>query len=113
MKDERKPTTKLLSAIFATIFQDEGILEEVDGQKLDKVIEEVIESLNSPRARQVIDLRFGFIDYPHTQKEVGIVLGITKARIWQIEEKLLRRMRHPTRLRKLKPFIKEELNYGS
>ncbi len=58
------------------------------------------------REQEVLKLRFGLLDgYSRTLEEVGKKFNVTRERIRQIEAKALRKMRHPTRLRKLDGFI--------
>ncbi len=58
------------------------------------------------REQKVLRMRFGLDDgYTHTLEEVGYVFKVTRERIRQIEAKALRRLRHPTRSRKLKDYI--------
>lgn len=58
------------------------------------------------REQKVIRMRFGLDDgYSHTLEEVGYVFKVTRERIRQIEAKALRRLRHPTRARKLKDYL--------
>ena len=53
-------------------------------------------------------LRFGLEDgKPHTLEEVGREFQVTRERIRQIEAKALRKLRHPTRSRKLRDFLEE------
>lgn len=60
------------------------------------------------RERQVIVLRFGLEDgHPRTLEEVGKEFNVTRERIRQIEAKALRKLRHPTRSRKLRDFLGE------
>ena len=60
----------------------------------------------TPREEQVIKLRFGLEDgRPRTLEEVGKKFEITRERIRQIEAKALRKLRHPSRSRKLKDFL--------
>ena len=59
------------------------------------------------REQKVIRMRFGLDDgYSHTLEEVGYVFKVTRERIRQIEAKALRRLRHPTRARKLKRLLR-------
>ena len=58
------------------------------------------------RERQVIILRFGLEDgHPRTLEEVGKAFNVTRERIRQIEAKALRKLRHPSRSKKLKDFL--------
>lgn len=60
------------------------------------------------REEQVLRLRFGLDDgSPKTLEEVGQMFGVTRERIRQIEAKALRKLRHPSRSRKLKNFLNE------
>ena len=69
-------------------------------------LEEVMSSL-SDRERTVLKLRFGLDDgQPRTLEEVGKVFNVTRERIRQIEAKALRKLRHPTRSKKLKEYLK-------
>ena len=58
------------------------------------------------RERKILEMRFGLIDgYPRTLEEVGKQYKVTRERIRQIEAKALRKLRHPTRRRKLEGFL--------
>ena len=64
-----------------------------------------LESLTD-RERQVIQLRFGLIDgRARTLEEVGKEFNVTRERIRQIEAKALRKLRHPSRSKKLRDFL--------
>jgi len=72
---------------------------------LKEQIEEVLTSL-SERERQVLLLRFGLHDgCPRTLEEVGQMFNVTRERVRQIEAKALRKLRHPTRSRRLRNFL--------
>ena len=58
------------------------------------------------REQEVLTLRFGLADgYSRTLEEVGRKFSVTRERIRQIEAKALRKLRHPTRIRKLEGFL--------
>ena len=60
----------------------------------------------TPREEKVLALRFGLEDgNPKTLEEVGRVFNVTRERIRQIEAKALRKLRHPSRSKKLKDFL--------
>jgi RNA polymerase primary sigma factor len=68
-------------------------------------VEDILDTL-TPRERRVLQLRFGLIDgHQRTLEEVGKRFGVTRERIRQIEAKALRKLRHPSRSRKLRDFI--------
>lgn len=70
-------------------------------------LEKVMDTL-SEREQKVLALRFGLEDgKPHTLEEVGREFQVTRERIRQIEAKALRKLRHPTRSRKLRDFLEE------
>ncbi|MBI3085791.1 MAG: RNA polymerase sigma factor RpoD [candidate division NC10 bacterium] len=80
-------------------------LEAVIGINLEGQTEEVLKSL-TPREERVLRLRFGIGDgCDHTLEEVGQQFDVTRERIRQIEAKALRKLRHPTRSKKLKSFV--------
>ncbi len=68
-------------------------------------LEEVLATL-APREKKVLELRFGIIDgRTRTLEEVGKEFNVTRERIRQIEAKALRKLRHPSRSKKLKDFL--------
>ncbi|CVK17420.1 MULTISPECIES: RNA polymerase sigma factor RpoD [Sporomusa] len=72
---------------------------------LKEQLEEVLETL-TPREEKVLRLRFGLDDgRARTLEEVGQYFGVTRERIRQIEAKALRKLRHPSRSKKLKDFL--------
>lgn len=72
---------------------------------LKEQLEEVLETL-TPREEKVLRLRFGLDDgRARTLEEVGQHFGVTRERIRQIEAKALRKLRHPSRSKKLKDFL--------
>ncbi len=72
---------------------------------LKEQMESVLETLTD-REAQVLRLRFGIGDgYPRTLEEVGAIFNVTRERVRQIEAKALRKLRHPTRSRRLRTFL--------
>ena len=88
--------------------EDRGAIAPADAasyQLLKELVEDVLDTLN-PRERRVLQLRFGLEDgRSRTLEEVGREFGVTRERIRQIEAKALRKLRHPSRSRKLKDFL--------
>ena len=79
--------------------------EYATNEMLKDEIAEVLETLTE-REEKVIRLRFGLEDgKSRTLEEVGQLFGVTRERIRQIEAKALRKLRHPSRSRKLKDYI--------
>ena len=68
-------------------------------------LEEVLNTL-APREKKVLELRFGIVDgRTRTLEEVGKEFNVTRERIRQIEAKALRKLRHPSRSKKLRDFL--------
>ncbi|MHB8599218.1 MAG: RNA polymerase sigma factor RpoD [Ktedonobacteraceae bacterium] len=79
--------------------------EAASHQLLKEQVEDVLESLTE-RERKVLQLRFGLDDgRSRTLEEVGKEFHVTRERIRQIEAKALRKLRHPSRSRKLKDYL--------
>ena len=79
--------------------------EYTENEILKEEIREVLETLQ-PREQEVLELRFGLIDGTcHTLEDVGKRFNVTRERIRQIEAKALRKLRHPSRAKKLKDFL--------
>ena len=79
--------------------------EEASYTLLREQLEEVLSTL-TPREEQVLRMRFGLVDgKPHTLEEVGKEFDVTRERIRQIESKALRKLRHPSRSKKLRDFL--------
>jgi RNA polymerase primary sigma factor len=68
-------------------------------------MESVLDTL-TPRERRVLQLRFGLLDgHQRTLEEVGKRFGVTRERVRQIEAKALRKLRHPSRSRRLRDYL--------
>ncbi len=90
--------------------KDESTLspeEYATNEILKEEIRSVLKTLQ-PREQQVLELRFGLIDGTcYTLEEVGKKFNVTRERIRQIEAKALRKLRHPSRAKRLKDFMVE------
>ncbi|HEY6930990.1 MAG TPA: RNA polymerase sigma factor RpoD [Thermoanaerobaculia bacterium] len=88
--------------------EDRGVLSPMEAvlvSNLQDQTRRVLKSL-TPREEQVLKMRFGVGDgSEHTLEEVGRSFNVTRERIRQIESKALRKLRHPSRAKKLKPFL--------
>ena len=79
--------------------------EYATNEILKEEIKSVLATLQ-PREQQVLELRFGLVDgTSYTLEEVGKRFNVTSERIRQIEAKALRKLRHPSRAKKLKDFM--------
>ena len=79
--------------------------EEASYTLLREQLEDVLSTL-TPREEEVLRMRFGLRDgKPHTLEEVGKEFNVTRERIRQIESKALRKLRHPSRSKKLRDFL--------
>ena len=86
---------------------DQGLQpdEQATRELLKIHLDEVLDSL-SPREKRVLQLRFGLEDgKQRTLEEVGREFGVTRERIRQIEAKAIRKLKHPTRAKKLRDYL--------
>jgi RNA polymerase primary sigma factor len=85
--------------------RERGPVEVTDQRLLREEIRKVLNQLTM-RERQVIELRFGLVDdHDHTLEEVGKKLKVTRERVRQIEERAIRKLRHPQASRILKDYL--------
>ncbi len=85
--------------------RERGPVEVTDQRLLREEIRKVLGQLTL-RERQVIELRFGLLDdHDHTLEEVGKKLKVTRERVRQIEERAIRKLRHPQASRILKDYL--------
>ncbi|MBN1483953.1 MAG: RNA polymerase sigma factor RpoD [Chloroflexia bacterium] len=88
--------------------EDQKIREPSDEASRKLLREQLLQVLNSlsDREREVLSMRFGLDNgHSHTLEEVGQAFGVTRERIRQIEVKALRKLRHPTRSKKLRDYL--------
>lgn len=82
-----------------------GPAEETERDLLRREVRQVLKGLN-PRERAVIELRFGLVDdHDYTLEEVGRHLKVTRERVRQIEERAIRKLRHPQMSRILREYL--------
>ena len=88
--------------------EDKGVISPQDAvisSNLSEQTRKVLSTLTT-REEKVLRMRFGIGEkYDHTLEEVGQDFDVTRERIRQIEAKALRKLRHPSRAKKLKPFV--------
>jgi RNA polymerase primary sigma factor len=90
--------------------EDKEATPPVDAASLTMLHTEMDDILDTltPRERRVLQLRFGLTDgHQRTLEEVGKRFGVTRERVRQIEAQALRKMRHPSRSRKLRDYLDE------
>ncbi len=91
------------------LIEDQATLAPIDAvsrQLLKEQMKDVLTAL-SPREGRVLELRFGLKDgRRHTLEEVGRKFGVTRERIRQIEAQALKKLRHPSRSRKLRDYLR-------
>ncbi len=88
--------------------EDRGVVSPIDHVIVANLKEQTGKVLRTltPREEQVLKMRFGVGDgSEHTLEEVGRSFNVTRERIRQIESKALRKLRHPSRSKKLRPFL--------
>ncbi len=88
--------------------QDEHVMVPADQAAYTLLHEQLMEALETltDREQQVLRLRFGLDDgHPRTLEEVGQVFHVTRERIRQIEAKALRKLRHPSKSKKLRDYL--------
>ncbi|HVT04489.1 MAG TPA: RNA polymerase sigma factor RpoD [Thermoanaerobaculia bacterium] len=88
--------------------EDRGVVSPIDHVIVANLKEQTSKVLRTltPREEQVLKMRFGVGDgSEHTLEEVGRSFNVTRERIRQIESKALRKLRHPSRSKKLRPFL--------
>jgi RNA polymerase primary sigma factor len=90
---------------FVSDINEPSLYDKVSREFLKDALNNVLNTL-SPRERKVLSMRFGLEDgKPKTLEEVGAYFKVTRERIRQIEVKAIRKLKHPTRARKLKDFL--------
>ena len=90
--------------------QDDHVAVPADAAAFTLLHEQLLEVLETltEREQKVLKLRFGLEDgRPRTLEEVGKEFNVTRERIRQIEAKALRKLRHPSRSKKLKDYLDE------
>ncbi len=88
--------------------EDRAVISPIDHVIVANLKEQTGKVLRTltPREEQVLKMRFGVGDgAEHTLEEVGRSFNVTRERIRQIESKALRKLRHPSRSKKLRPFL--------
>ena len=93
---------------FGDFLEDKGAENPMDSASYNSLREKLTGVLNTlkERERAVLDMRFGLRDgNPRTLEEVGRQFNVTRERIRQIEAKALRKLRHPSRIGKIRGFL--------
>ncbi len=105
-----RPISKGEESHFAEFIKDDSIPQPdkyVESEIMNEHIEKLFSAVLTPKEEQVIRMRYGLKPYdaPMTLEEIGEALGRTRERIRQIEAKVIRKLKHPSKSSKLKSFI--------
>ena len=96
------------NSLLGEFIEDESEMSPSDSatlQMLKQQVRDVLTNL-SDREREVVEMRFGFLDgKTHTLEEVGNKFSVTRERVRQIEAKALRKLRHPHHSRRLRDYL--------
>ena len=96
--------------LLATMFGNEILSKPIDEEKLKKIkrlMAGILFELD-PKEETVIRMHFGALtNAPKTLEEVGELLGVTRERVREIEEKALNRLKHPERARRIRSFLED------
>lgn len=113
-----KPIGKEDDSSFSDFIKDSNIISPVDfaaQEELSDILEEMIESHLDDFEKEIIQKRYGIgVDEngerikSHTLDEIAVQLGYTREKVRQIETKVLRKLKHPQRRKKLKDFYQNE-----
>jgi len=106
--EEDTPRDTLIDTLLSnlseeTILSDEDALSTVQKNALKEEVASVLSKL-TPKEERVLRLRYGFDGHERTLEEVGAEFNVTRERIRQIEGKALRKLRHPSKAKKLKEY---------
>ena len=86
-------------------YWNDDVFEEIEQNELRETLEKLMGELTN-REQEILKARYGFEDgVEKTLEEVGLMFGVTRERIRQIEAKALSKLSHPTSIRKLKDFL--------
>ena len=105
----QKPVGEEEESVLGQFIEDEDSPAPPDVAEESLLSDRVGEALSTltPRQARILRMRFGLDnEHAHTLKEVAARFGLTRERIRQIEQKALRRLRHPSRSRYLRPYLR-------
>lgn len=103
-----KPVTGEEESLFGEMLEDTNNDSPIDAAAKNILRERLIEVIDtlSTREREIVKLRFGLGDgYVYTLEEVGAIYAVSRERIRQVEAKALRKLRHPSRSKKLEAYL--------
>ena len=80
----------------------------IESDQLKEVIDFTLDTKLTPRESNVLKLRFGFEGDPLSLEQVGDLVGVSRERVRQIEAKALRKLRHPSRLNRVRVCLGED-----
>ncbi|MEK7065231.1 MAG: sigma factor-like helix-turn-helix DNA-binding protein [Patescibacteria group bacterium] len=107
MEEQKEKDKRLIYAIQLIFGPDPNVVEPLTPEKREELMKKADAALKTlmPREEKVLRLRFGFTEPGHSTDEVAQDFFVTRERIRQIEAKALKKLRHPTRVSRLKTFL--------
>lgn len=102
-----KPFSDDNDATFGEFLEDDRAIDPYESALRSDIVETMHDVLDSlpARDRQIISMRYGIgFDRPMTMEEIGSEFNLSRERVRQIENSVMKILRHPSRMRKMRPY---------